>query len=422
MLKIDAEFKALIPALTKEEFEQLEKNCIAEGIREPIIVWLVPKETAYCPECLANVGVSVIDGDHYECVECGYGLVGEIVIIDGHNRYEIANKHNLGYSTSFKYFDSRDEVIDWMICNQLGRRNLTEEYKSYLRGKRQENEKKKLKRAESDIVSLSKTSEKLAEEYGVSARTIERDQQYAKAIDTIAENTSPEIKQKILNREIEITKKQTQQVAKQEPEKQKAIIDKLVTGEAKSVVDAQRLIKKDEVHDTEELKESDKKYRIIYADPPWRYNDKRDGNTTGAEDHYPTMSLQEICDMPVKELAEDNAVLFLWTTSPLLEDTFKVISSWGFKYKTSFVWDKVKHNMGHYNSVRHEFLLVCTRGSCTPDNVKLFDSVQSIERTEHSVKPEEFRDIIDTLYTRGNKIELFSRKQVEGWDVWGNQS
>ena len=110
----------------------------------------------------------------------------------------------------------------------------------------------------------------------------------------------------------------------------------------------------------------------------------------------------------------------LSVTSPLLEDSFKVINAWGFKYKTSFVWDKIAHNMGHYNSVRHEFLLVATKGSCTPDNIKLFDSVVSINRTEHSKKPEEFRNIIDTLYTYGKKLELFARDAAEGWDVWGN--
>jgi N6-adenosine-specific RNA methylase IME4 len=112
----------------------------------------------------------------------------------------------------------------------------------------------------------------------------------------------------------------------------------------------------------------------------------------------------------------------MWVTSPLLEDSFKVINAWGFKYKTSFVWDKVKHNMGHYNSVRHEFLLICTRGSCTPDNKKLYDSVVEVERSDkHSEKPEEFRKIIDYLYTHGKRIELFSRKKVDNWEVWGNQ-
>jgi DNA (cytosine-5)-methyltransferase 1 len=78
--------------------------------------------------------------------------------------------------------------------------------------------------------------------------------------------------------------------------------------------------------------------------------------------------------------------------------------------------------MGHYNSVRHELLLVCTKGSCTPDVSKLFDSVVSIERSEtHSEKPEFFREIIDTLYPYGKRIELFARKSADGWERWGNQ-
>ena len=85
------------------------------------------------------------------------------------------------------------------------------------------------------------------------------------------------------------------------------------------------------------------------------------------------------------------------------------------------MWDKVKHNMGHYNSVRHEFLLIGVRGSCQPDENQLFDSVQSIERTEHSAKPEEFRNIIQTLYPYGTRIELFARQEHEGWDYFGNQ-
>jgi len=165
----------------------------------------------------------------------------------------------------------------------------------------------------------------------------------------------------------------------------------------------------------------DGKYRIIYADPPWKYNDKLIENYGAAEHHYLTMTIEELCEMPLPEI-EDNAVLFIWVTSPLLEDCFKVISAWGFKYKTSFVWDKVKHNMGHYNSVRHEFLLICTRGSCTPDVLKLYDSVQVVERTNiHSQKPEIFREIIDTIYPIGKRIELFSRVKIDNWERFGNE-
>lgn len=166
---------------------------------------------------------------------------------------------------------------------------------------------------------------------------------------------------------------------------------------------------------------TDKKYRVIYADPPWSYGDKQNiEGLGGAVKHYPTMPLNDICALPVP--AADNAVLFLWVTSPLLENSFEVINAWGFKYKSSFVWDKVAHNMGHYNSVRHEFLLIATRGSCTPDVPKLLDSVISIERTEHSRKPKEFRDMIDMLYPVGERLEMFAREAPEGWDVWGNMA
>ena len=169
------------------------------------------------------------------------------------------------------------------------------------------------------------------------------------------------------------------------------------------------------------------KYRVIYADPPWSYSnsmpDGSDGTramlATTPRDHYPTMTLSEICALPVKTWAEDNAVLFLWTTSPLLEESFDVIRAWGFTYKTSFVWDKVKHNVGHYNSVRHEFLLICTRGACTPDVQRLFDSVVSIERTAHSVKPDFFYEVIETLYTHGDRLEMFARRSRPGWNAWG---
>lgn len=166
---------------------------------------------------------------------------------------------------------------------------------------------------------------------------------------------------------------------------------------------------------------TDKKYRVIYADPPWSYDDKQNTDSLGgAEKHYMTMPFNDICSLPIP--SENNAVLFIWVTSPMLENVFKVINAWGFKYKSSFVWDKIAHNMGHYNSVRHELLLICTKGSCTPDVKRLFDSVVSIERTEHSRKPKEFRDMIDILYPNGNRLEMFAREAPEGWDVWGNMA
>ena len=162
-------------------------------------------------------------------------------------------------------------------------------------------------------------------------------------------------------------------------------------------------------------------FNVILCDAPWKYNDKHDYNgTTGAETHYPSMSIEELCEMKIP--SAKNAILFFWVTSPLLEECFAVINAWGFQYKTSFVWDKVKHNMGHYNSVRHEFLLVCTKGSFTPEVPKLFDSVIQEERSNrHSEKPEIVYDIIEKLYPSGKYLELFGRKKRAQWITFGNE-
>jgi N6-adenosine-specific RNA methylase IME4 len=172
-------------------------------------------------------------------------------------------------------------------------------------------------------------------------------------------------------------------------------------------------------------------YRILYADPPWKYHGLNQADEYGhAERHYECLDDKQLCDYrpgdgnkTVKELTDDNAVLFIWVTSPLLERCFPIIRAWGFQYKASFVWDKVRHNIGFYNSVRHELLLVATKGSCKPDIAKLVDSVQSIKRSaKHSEKPQEFYAIIEGMYDYGRKLELFSRCAREGWDSEGDES
>ena len=184
--------------------------------------------------------------------------------------------------------------------------------------------------------------------------------------------------------------------------------------------EAHRQMKKDEVKEkTKALPEG--KYRVIYADPPWKYGDSRGDLPYGpAENHYPPMTIAELCALEIP--ADENAVMFLWTTSPMLEDAFKVINAWKFKYRTSMVWDKDAHNFGHYVSVRHELLLICVRGSCLPDSKKLLPSVVKIKRKEHSRKPEEFRQMIDQMYSYGTRIELFAREKVANWDSWGNEA
>ena len=166
-------------------------------------------------------------------------------------------------------------------------------------------------------------------------------------------------------------------------------------------------------------------YNVFYADPPWPYANQqhsKEEQVTTINTQYPPEPIEEICAKPISIMAADDAVLFLWTTSPFLEDSFKVINSWGFDYKTSMIWDKAKHNVGYYVSVRHEFLLISTKGSMLPEVPTLFDSVQTIERSDiHSEKPEVFYEIIEALYPSGKYIELYARKKRLNWEAWGNE-
>jgi N6-adenosine-specific RNA methylase IME4 len=210
------------------------------------------------------------------------------------------------------------------------------------------------------------------------------------------------------------------EVASLPPEKQMEFLNKAAE-EKMSVRELREEIRKDGVVFNTETKLPDGKYQVIYADPPWKYGNSMPGYFKEQANHYPLMTIDEICNMAIKNITDKNAVLFLWVTSPILRESFDVINAWGFEYKTSFIWDKIKHNMGHYSSVRHEILLLCIKGSYPIQNKILYDSVLSMERTEHSKKPDYYYEMIEDLYPDSNKIELFSRNERKGWRVYGNQ-
>lgn len=169
---------------------------------------------------------------------------------------------------------------------------------------------------------------------------------------------------------------------------------------------------------------TDRRYPIILADPPWRYeNPPIGGSNRSIENHYPTMTLEEICALPVAEIAAEHALLYLWATAPKLAECFKVIDAWGFDYRTNLVWVKDKIGMGYHARNQHELLLVCKRGEMPPPEAGTqSSSVIFADRTEHSVKPADFYELIERLYPTVGKIELFSRSPRAGWSAWGNQS
>ena len=169
-----------------------------------------------------------------------------------------------------------------------------------------------------------------------------------------------------------------------------------------------------------------KEYGIVYADPPWRYD--RKSGTGVAENHYPTMSIEEICALPVADLAAKDSALFLWATFPQLTQAFRVMEAWGFRYKMlAFLWlkqnrkvDSWFYGMGFWTRSNAEVCLLAMRGHPKRQCAGIHQFVIShIE--QHSKKPDEVRENIVKLMGDLPRIELFAKHQTPGWDVWGKE-
>jgi len=173
----------------------------------------------------------------------------------------------------------------------------------------------------------------------------------------------------------------------------------------------------------------DKKYNIIYADPAWSfktYSDKGKGRSP--DNHYSVMSLQDIKDLPVQDIADDNCILFIWVTFPLLKESFEVIDAWGFTYKTvGYNWVKKNKKtdswfwgLGYWTRANAELCLIATKGTIKRQSASVHQVIDTpIEK--HSKKPDVVRDKIVELVGDLPRIELFARETSEGWDSWGNE-
>jgi N6-adenosine-specific RNA methylase IME4 len=170
------------------------------------------------------------------------------------------------------------------------------------------------------------------------------------------------------------------------------------------------------------------KFAILLADPPWQYQFNPTDAARAIENHYPTLTADEIAcfedadKRPVADLAADDAVLFLWATNPKVAEALTVIEGWGFTYTTNLVWVKDRIGMGYWARQRHELLLVATRGEMSPPPESLRpDSVIEAPRTKHSEKPPAVHEFIDAIWPDAPKVEVFGRSARDGWSVFGNQ-
>lgn len=188
-----------------------------------------------------------------------------------------------------------------------------------------------------------------------------------------------------------------------------------------------------------------KKYDIIYADPPWEYKvwseDKKLAQGT-AKKHYNTMSIEDICDLPVQDISSEDCKLFLWGTPPCLQEALQVIKAWGFEYKTvAFAWVKTNkrqnqkqssflpidfidrfYGIGHWTASNIELCFGCLKPGGRLNRIsKSISQIVLSPRREHSRKPDIVRENIVTLCGDLPRIELFARQRTDNWEVWGNE-
>jgi len=362
-IRTDPEFKNLIPPLMKEERERLEDSIRNEGVREPLIVW-------------------------------------NNILVDGHNRKEIADKLKKNYKIKGIKFKDRNAVILWIINNQLGRRNislydrtrLALRYEEIIKPKAKEN----MSKGGQGLTTLSKvnTRKELSKMSKTSEGTISK-------VKFIEQKATKETKDKLSNGTETINRVYT--ILKRQ-EKVKEIKKELASP----------------------IKLENKKYEIVYADPAWDY-DRKVGEGI-AEEQYKTSSLETIKKIPVNFITEKDAVLFMWVTFPMLREGLELMESWGFRYKTcAFNWIKLNKNgkpffgIGYYTKSNSEICLLGLKGKGLTILDNTISQIIMTEKQIHSKKPEEVRNLIIQLFGDRKRIELFARQKVEGWDVHGDE-
>lgn len=364
---------ALFPLMTGPAFEDLRADIGMPGLREPIVTH-------------------------------------EGMVLDGRNRLRACLE--TGTPPEFREWDDGSDPLAFVLSANLHRRHLDESQRAMVAAR-----VATLPRGANQHTEISACSQgKAGEMLSVSPDSI----QFARKV---RDRGTPELVAAVEQGAVKVSA--AAQLADADPAYQLAVLDKVREG--LPVMEAKRQLKRETLKTAVWPKG---KYRVFLADPAWRYgNDlaRCMAGSTSAADHYGDMSIAELCAMAedVKNHATDDAVLFMWVPTPLLEECFEVIRAWGFIYKQLIVWDKVGHNVGNYVSSRAELLLICTRGSCLPDVDTRLDNVVPVVPVEksdkHSQKPERFREIIDELYPHGPRIELFARQRHEGWAAWGNE-
>lgn len=368
-ITIDPEFKALIPPLSFEERQQLETNLVESGgARDALVVW--PHD-------------------------------GKLVLLDGHNRYEICTRLGLAYSTIEQELDDRSAAEDWIDKNQLGRRNLTADAFNYLLGRRS----KRAMCGSGTRTDLSQNGKgasaavkEVAKDHGVSKNTAYRAVKFYDEVER-----TPELRQAVAEgRPVLQVKRELKEAAR----------------EARREENRQKIAAVPEPEKAADVAAA--KFATIVIDPPWDWGDEGDQDQLGrARPDYSTMSIDQLERLDVGGLADDDCHIYLWITNRSLPKGFRLLEAWGFRYITAITWVKPHYGMGNYFRGQTEHILFGVKGS-QPLKRKDVGTVFMANRGcgGHSSKPAEFLELVESC-SPGPHIEMFSRSHRKGWITWG---
>lgn len=373
------------PLIEGREFDELVEDVRANGVHEPVILY-------------------------------------EGMILDGRNRYRATQI--AGVDCPMVPYEGND-AVGFVVSLNLRRRHLSEGQRAWVAAQIAQLGKGRPEEDKSANLRNMPTQSEAASMLNVSERSIQN-------AAVVRDKAVPELQQKVASGEV--APSTAADVARLPEPEQKVIVAKgereileaakRIRAERAEERRTERVTRIEEIAKGNEELTTDRRYPIIYADPPWRYENPPVGDSNRSiENHYPTMSIEEICALPVRDIAADDALLYMWATAPKLPECLKVIEAWGFEYRTHIVWVKDKIGTGYHARNQHELLLIAKRGEMPPPKPgQQPSSVIEAPRGAHSKKPAIFAELIDRLYPDVGKIELFCRSPREGWAVWGNQS
>lgn len=370
--KVDPEFKALIPPLTTDERAGLEESIAKEGVRDPLVVW-----------------------------------TEQDVLLDGHNRYEIASKLGRPYNTVGMSFADEDAAKVWIIRNQFSRRNLSPYQRAELALTLDAVLKPKAKERQGERIDIHQKSggcrgegpvdREIAKAAGVSHDTIHKAR-------VIAEKATEPVKEKLRSGGTTINAAYTEirRVEKEEKREAKRAKNAVLVAEAPSIEAVSGV------------------FSTIVIDPPWDWGDEGDCDQLGrARPTYQTLPMADLLALPVARLADDDCHLYLWITNRSLPKGFALLDAWGFRYVTCLTWCKPSFGMGNYFRGQSEHVLFGVRGSMAIKR-KDVGTVLNAKRGPdgHSSKPEEFYAMVESC-SHAPYVEMFARRQRPGWQIWG---